>query len=344
MKYVFYVENGVAMAIVQQYINEKELNSQDVIIFLGRSLIIESKFSSFDLSYLEFRTSWFFIRGWSKTYSVKRQINSILAELNVGEYIFHTSSISKLSCFFLMNHKHCTSLINIEEGRAAFYSEFEFKKYIKQFYYSNWKYSLYQFKCFLNYFFLHYPNPNKTISSLKLNNNALVSSVYSYNYVANRYIVKDLFKNTSVDYSFVKCLMSFSYPVEDGYIKLDEYLNALRETFLKLKNRGVNIIHYKYHPQQFKYPDNIKAYNNLLNEFSNEVKFVSLDASTIMEVLIANSNAILLSDYSSTMIYTVSFGNEIISNFNLIKKYRTSDKKLPEFPAYLEEIIKKSSI
>ena len=344
MHYIFYIENGISLAISLKYIEEKKLKKEEVILFSGRNIQIKSDFKSIDLTDLEFRTSWFFFKGWIKMYKVKKQVNNILKENNIRNYIFHTSSVGKLSCYFLIKNKRCQSIFNIEDGRGAFYDEIEMINYVKSFHYSDNSYRFYQLKCWLNYFFLHYPDPNKTVPFLKSNNNALVSSKNAFSFVDNKYIVGDLFKNSNKNYLDVKCLMSLSYPVEDGLISLNEYLEVLRETFRRLIDRDIKEIHYKYHPQQFKYPEHIKAYNNILKEYSSEIKFVLLDSSEILESIMANSNAILLSDYSSIMIYTEGFGNEMISNYNLIKKHRKTDKSLPSFPLFLEQIIERSNL
>ena len=71
MHYIFYIENGISLAISLKYIEEKKLKKEEVILFSGRNIQIKSDFKSIDLTDLEFRTSWFFFKGWIKMYKVK---------------------------------------------------------------------------------------------------------------------------------------------------------------------------------------------------------------------------------------------------------------------------------
>jgi hypothetical protein len=138
--------------------------------------------------------------------------------------------------------------------------------------------------------------------------------------------------------------MCLSYPVEDGLILLNDYANVLNATFSHLTSKGIKKVHYKFHPQQMSNPDNLAQYKSIMNSFRSDLEFVELPKETIMEEVMANSNAILLSDYSSIMIYTKNFGNEIVSNYNLIQKYRSKGSKMPLLPAVLTQIINKTGI
>lgn len=82
--------------------------------------------------------------------------------------------------------------------------------YVKSFHYSDNKYKLYQVKYWLNYFFLHYPNPNKTVYNLKSNNSVIISSSEAYSYIENQYIVKEWFKNPNHNYENIEWFMSLS--------------------------------------------------------------------------------------------------------------------------------------
>lgn len=344
MHHLFYVENGISLALVIGYIQEKKIPHSNIILLLGRGQKANVSYTSKDVSSWEFRTSINFLKGWKKTKNIEREINEYLTSNKIGEYHFYTSSISKLSCYFLLKHFANIGTTFIEDGRSAFYSEEEFKKYIKDFHFSSFAYPLFQIKAWFNYRFKHFPNPANTLNFIKTTNDAIVSSEFSLSYISNKYIVNSLFKTSSKKYSQVQFLMCLSYPVEDGLISLDNYKEVLYKTFDYMVDQRINCIHYKFHPQQLSNQKNLKTYQSILLKYKDNIKFIKLPQDTIMETVIANSMATLISDYSSIMIYTSNFGNNIISNYGLIKAFRTSKKKLPILPTILTKIIDKSDI
>jgi hypothetical protein len=344
MHHLFYVENGISLALVIGYIKEKKLSHSDIVLLLGRGLKADVPFETKDASTWEFRTSVNFIKGWSQTNKTEREIEHYLATQKIDKFHFYTSSISKLSCYFLLSHSKNKSNCFIEDGRSAYYSEEEFKTYIKKFHFSSLAFPLFQFKSWLNYRFKHYPNPNKTIAFIKKMNNAIVSSEHSLSYITNRYIVASLFKNQEPKFSQVQCLMCLSYPVEDGLIQLPEYKQVLIQTFDHIIKQGITEVHYKFHPQQLSNPKNLETYLDVISLYKDQISFTELPKETIMETVMSNSDAVLLSDYSSIMIYTANFGNKIISNFGLIQANKTSNKGMPLLPKVLTSIIHKSNI
>jgi len=344
MHHLFYVENGISLALVKAYVEEKDIPHSEIILFLGRDQKAEVPYTTEDVSSWEFRTSVNFIKGWRKTKKIEQEINEYLAAKQVTEYHFYTSSISKLFCYFLLEHSANTGTTFIEDGRAAYYSEEEFKKYIKDFHFSSLSYPLFQLKAWFNYRFKHYPNPANTINFIKKNNDSIVSSEHCLGYTTNKYIVKSLFKNSETDYSHVQCLMCLSYPVEDGLISLEKYKEVLHQTFDYIVNEGIKKIHYKFHPQQLSNPKNLEMYLGVISSYKDRITFIELPKETIMETVMANSDAILLSDYSSIMIYTANFGNKIVSNHGLIQANSTAKKPMPILPQVLTSIIHKSNI
>ena len=344
MHHLFYVENGISLALVIGYIKEKKISHDCTTILLGRRQKAEVSYKTKDISSWEFRTSANFLKGWAKTKRIENEINDFLNAENIIEYRFYTSSISKLSCYFLLMHSKNKGNCFIEDGRSAYYTEEEFRAYIKEFHYSSLAYPLFQLKCWLNYRLKHYPNPNNTIKFIKKTNNAIVSSEYSLTYIKNKHIVSNLFKNTDTDYHDIQCLMCLSYPVEDGLIELENYKQVLIKTFNYAVGQGISEIHYKFHPQQLSNPKNLDTYLKVINSFNNRISFIELPRETIMETVMSNSNALLLSDYSSIMIYTANFGNKIISNFGLIQANSTTKKRMPLLPQVLTSIIHKSNI
>lgn len=344
MHHLFYIENGLSLALVKAYIKEKDIPHESIILFLGRGQKAKVPYTTQDVSIWEFKTTINFFNGWRKTKETQQKITTYLSKQCISEYHFYTSSISKLSCYFLIHNTANKKTTFIEDGRAAYYSESEFRAYIKELHFSGLNYPLYQLKCWLNYRFKHYPNPSRTIPFLKKTNDVIVSSENSFSYINRKHIVKKLFYDETTSYNHIQCLMCLSYPVEDGLITLTEYIKVLNRTFDFLVESGINKVHYKFHPQQTSNPQNLKAYINVIHSFKNDLIFEELPSDTIMEVVAANSDAILLSDYSSTILYTHNFGNKIISNYCLIATFRTSNDKLPRLPKALTSIINKSNI
>ncbi|MEX1002977.1 MAG: polysialyltransferase family glycosyltransferase [Crocinitomicaceae bacterium] len=343
MHHIFYVQSGISVAIAQKAIKQLQLNKEKCIFLTGRSVQIDGDFIVKDTSEWSFRTSLFFFVGWWKSLKSKRLIKDFLREQQVASFKMYTASFGHWFYYLLSKDKRCKEIWALEEGRASFYTEEEFKKYVKIFHYSSPKYLTYQIKAWFNHFFVHYPNPNKTIKILKKHDRALVTSLKSYTYISNRIVIENPFDRADEDYSDIKCLMAMSYPVEDGLISIENYTKAIEDTYEQIIKLGYTTIHYKFHPQQLTNPKFIESYQLCIQRFSNQINFIELPKSTILEVVAANSNATVLSDYSSLIIYADTFGNKIYSNFSLLEKQEPEIKnRLGLLPQILLDLMHKN--
>lgn len=345
MHHIFYVQSGISVAIAKKAIEQLELEPEKCIFLTGRALEVKGDIRVKDTNEWTFRTSALFFKGWIKSYQSKKSIKRFLERNQIKKFNIYTTSFAHWFYYVLSVDKRCNEVWALEEGRASFYTEQEFREYVKRFHYSSPKYLAYQIKSWLNHFFLHYPNPNKTISLLKKHNKALVTSLKSYQYIEQRIVIENPFYDSSVDYSDVKCLMALSYPVEDGLISIDNFELALRESLDKLILKGERRIHYKFHPQQLTNPKYLERYQSILEEYAEQIEFIELPKSAILEVVVQNSETAVLSDYSSLMIYSDTFGNKIYANFSILEKYDPSIKtRLAVLPQILLDLMDKNKL
>lgn len=344
MHHFFYIQSGIALAIALKAIDQLKLEKEKCVFLMGRKTSAPEGFLSVNTEDWSFKTSLFFPVGWKNSLHTKKKIRAYLKEQGVTEYKFYTTSFAQWFCYVLMHEQGCKEVWALEEGRASFYSEQEFRDYVRRFHYSDNKYRIYQIKSWFNYLFQHYPNPNKTVDLLKKHAGALVTSLDSYEYVSNRIVIEDPFSRETSKYDEIECVMAFSYPVEDGLITIDKYIKVLEDSFEAMQALGLKKVHFKFHPQQMSVAANLQAYRDAQKKFS-EIEFIELDREEILEVVMSNSKAILVSDYSSLMIYTKTFGNKMYSNFNLIEKHEPSIReKLAILPQVLLDLMTQNKL
>lgn len=346
LHHIFYVQSGIAYALTLAIIEENAIPSNQVIFLTGRNFRVSSDFQQYDM--VSWETKKFplnFLKGWRHIYEVYSYCNQLLDKSNVNQFKFYTASNTKTFLLPFFNHKKRIATYFLEEGYTAYFTKEEYTNYIT----SNFQSSndqIFRIKVAVNTLFLLNMNPLQKIKELEKYDAIYTCSPESFKWLSTpKKLLTNPFKSTyTSQLEEVNFLMAFSYPVEKGFIDLDNYLEALKEVFTSISQAGNRKIDFKFHPQQTMNAKNLAAYRSLFESFQPQLEFIELPNDTTLEFLFSNKNLVLLTDYSSIILYSEAMKITSISICNILSSH--SDKFhncYNTLPFYLKEIIQKRS-
>jgi len=108
--------------------------------------------------------------------------------------------------------------------------------------------------------------------------------------------------------------------VEAGYLTLADYLSLIRSVFAKAIGRGINTIHYKFHPTQAAAAQNLAAYQQVLEEFEDRLKLLPIAQNVSIECLAAGNKISLITGFSTLSFHVAVVGGEVLTYLDEIAK------------------------
>jgi hypothetical protein len=110
--------------------------------------------------------------------------------------------------------------------------------------------------------------------------------------------------------------------VESGFFPLADYLLLLRRVFNKILERGITELYLKFHPAQATYPQNMKAYRKVVEEFSDRLRVTELPQGTSIESLAAGNQITFITGISTLAFHVHATGARVFSYLKEIEEVR----------------------
>lgn len=332
MKHIFYLTNNTAYLVAKKIIEQKNLQENDCAYLLGnfslQKMLIndEIKTAVYDQKKIKFR-KWTFVITWFYLMKLSLKILMITGYKNFIFYVPHTGSFDK---YFIKSFPLCKEINYIEEGLLSYRNVFSSKKF----------------------------EGLRNIIFLKLNFLGIVPGeipLFNYN-EGNKFYA--LHKQSFEDFSEKRILLNFkssqtfgdysqgaiiaiSRISEHTWISIEDHLEVIGKVIDGIdKSLSIWI---KHHPRQS--DKVIEAIKELVKVKEKQGYKISILDSTfsIEKALSENKNLTLFSDFSSLLIYALTFGQESVSYYNLLstKSQKLQDKAfLNFFPPNLRAQIK----
>ncbi len=341
---IFYVQSGIAYALSLKIIAQEDIPAKQVIFLYGRGLFYKNKYIGYNIDFLEKKFSLNFFNGWMHMNKVFQFYQNLINEHQVQAFDFYTASISKIGLTYFLKSRKLQQKYFIEDGYSAYFTQKEHDAYLEQVGFP--QFSKYTLKVYINTLF--------KVNIASAYQERFFKKFFDALYVANpnsfiRYdlpkrIVQRPFEHPHFQNDLkVEVLMAFSYPVEKGVISLEAYTKVLKKIVQHLVANNYKTVHYKFHPQQMNHQKNLEAYLSVYKEFSEAISFVELPKETVLESLFTHENLVLISDYSSLLIYAESMQIQYYSICNLLNE---QNEKFNDFyhslPQYTRALIAKN--
>ncbi len=135
-------------------------------------------------------------------------------------------------------------------------------------------------------------------------------------------------------------ILVFGPYVEFGEKPQEVRLRVTREFFEFLIREKITEIHYKFHPTQLAYPENLEPLRSLIQEYSDRIHFQELTQEIALEDAAFSSHANFYLITSSVAIYAILCGSRVISYApQVVKYYPRFQKMLDAIPKQIRKKI-----
>lgn len=295
--YIFYVHSNITIYLVKHYILLHKIPSSDILILFdrlsssdvevlpGKKFLFSEKIRNIHLNYRNF---------WPSFEETRDFINSEVK----NKYIFFVPHILTESLQLFASNKKCKKVVYIEEGDMSYFSEDLLKE---RFCHNSFRANF--FRTIYSYGMLYkkhpFPKIKKKVEAICLHQDAFPSQ----NLLKHIYNFKDVFldENLKLKEDYDNCvifLLDPFYPKEEE--EKENYYNAMRRTFVYIKDNLGSKIYFKPHPVL---SNNTKQIASIL-EIASDCELKGVLINRPVELIIANfKNVKVVTHFSSLIRY-----------------------------------------
>ena len=325
--HVFYIQNYTTFLVVNSLINHENLNNDDCLFLFGRAFSPEtSTIQSIDLTPFTINYSIKFWKNWNKIFLNKRSINKIVEEQIKLNYIFYFPFTQLYFVRMICDHKKCISFNCLEDGVSAYWSIKERKKI---FFKNTFISLIYSVKIFFNHYFTYLPIHLIAYLRYLEKGYRIFYTIGENGFLGTRkrIVLKSVVSSKPIsEYMSMQYLYAPAALVEKSSIKIETFINSMKQVFKQLQENESITIHYRFHPLTTLNSKNMNHYKEVLNGFVN-IQFIEIPKGIALEDILYHNNAVLITDISSIAIYANSYKKKVITYNKIISIYEPSFQK-----------------
>lgn len=319
VKHVFFVQSQITKLVAFATIKHLALPQESIVIISYRKVDFYHGYSIVPCPFTHYPQESFLIhkKFWLGRKKLKNLDDYVKEITNNSEFKFYVPHIFYNHVELMLSHCKCRSFSLLEEGKTSF-SRFGERTLSRDIFPQN---------------ILKRMNYGKRLNSVK--------QIFPDNYETAFKIsdaafpdfprvqqVKLHLVSASYDYENIIVLDSI---VEAGVVSISDYLIALLRLIMLMVKRGINKIHYKFHPDQ--QPKTSKKLILELFKTIENIELIEIDKNIVLEEIAVNSSAKFYSAISSMLYYSKYLGSQSYSFVHLFPSSEKLDsyfKKQPE--------------